>query len=64
MIHVAGIIRRHLENVLTYLTHRISNAVTEGLNAKIHMDQVLLPKVSRPRALQARDPLSLRQARS
>jgi transposase len=35
MIHVAGIIRRHLENVLNYLVHRITNAVTEGLNAKI-----------------------------
>ena len=35
MVHVAGIIRRHLENILTYLTHRITNAVTEGLNAKI-----------------------------
>lgn len=35
MIHAAGLIRRHLENVLTYLTHRITNAVTEGLNAKI-----------------------------
>lgn len=35
MIHVAGIIRRHLENVLNYITHRITNAVTEGLNAKI-----------------------------
>lgn len=35
MIHVAGIIRRHLENVLNYLNHRITNAVTEGLNAKI-----------------------------
>ena len=35
MIHVAGIIRRHLENVLNYINHRITNAVTEGLNAKI-----------------------------
>lgn len=35
MIHVAGIIRRHLENILNYLVHRITNAVTEGLNAKI-----------------------------
>src|SRR5688572_13750805 len=35
MIHVAGIIRRHLENILNYLHHRITNAVTEGLNAKI-----------------------------
>lgn len=35
MIQVAGLIERHLENILTYLTHRITNAVTEGLNAKI-----------------------------
>jgi transposase len=35
MVHVAGIVRRQLENILTYLTHRITNAVTEGLNAKI-----------------------------
>ena len=35
MIHVAGIIRRHLENVLNYINHRITNAATEGLNAKI-----------------------------
>jgi transposase len=35
MIHVAGIIRRHLDNILNYLNHRITNAVTEGLNAKI-----------------------------
>ena len=35
MIHVAGILRRHLENILNYLNHRITNAVTEGLNAKI-----------------------------
>jgi len=35
MIQVAGIIRRHLENVLTYVKYHITNAVTEGLNAKI-----------------------------
>jgi transposase len=35
MIHVAGVIRRHLENVLNYISHRITNGVTEGLNAKI-----------------------------
>lgn len=31
----ARMLQRHLENILTYLTHRITNAVTEGLNAKI-----------------------------
>src|SRR6266571_1603698 len=35
MIHVAGIIRRHLANVLNYITYPLTNAVTEGLNAKI-----------------------------
>ncbi|MDB4915168.1 MAG: hypothetical protein JWM95_2812 [Gemmatimonadetes bacterium] len=26
---------RHLKNILTYLTHRITNAVADGLNATI-----------------------------
>lgn len=35
MIEVAKLIARHWPNVLTYFTHRITNAVAEGLNAKI-----------------------------
>lgn len=35
MIEVARMIKRHLENLLTYLEHPITNAVTEGLNSKI-----------------------------
>src|SRR6266571_6426647 len=35
MIHVAGIICRHLANVLNYSPYPLTNAVTEGLNAKI-----------------------------
>lgn len=35
IITFAGIMARRLDNILTYLTHRITNAVTEGLNAKI-----------------------------
>ena len=35
MIAVARTLKRHLENLLTYLQHRITNAVTEGLNSKI-----------------------------
>jgi len=35
VIYFAGIVARRLENILTYLTHRITKAVTEGLNAKI-----------------------------
>jgi transposase len=28
-------LQRHLENLLTYLKHHITNAATEGLNSKI-----------------------------
>ncbi len=35
MKRVARMLRTHLENILTYLTHRITNALTEGLNFKI-----------------------------
>lgn len=35
MCYLARTLQAHLENILTYLTHRITNAVTEGLNAKI-----------------------------
>lgn len=35
LVEVAQMIKRHLPNLLTYLEHRITNAVTEGLNSKI-----------------------------
>lgn len=35
IVEVAKMIKRHLENILTYLKHRITNAVAEGLNSKI-----------------------------
>lgn len=35
VIAVAGMIRRHLANVMTYFRHRITNAVAEGINSKI-----------------------------
>jgi transposase len=35
VVEVAQMLRRHLENLLTYLRHHITNAVTEGLNSKI-----------------------------
>ena len=35
LVEVARLLQRHLENLLTYLEHRITNAVTEGLNSKI-----------------------------
>jgi transposase len=35
VIKAAKTINRHLKNILTYLKHRITNALAEGLNAKI-----------------------------
>ena len=35
MVQVAQMLKRHLDHLLTYLKHRITNAVTEGLNSKI-----------------------------
>jgi transposase len=35
IIKVAHMLKAHLENILTYLRHPITNAVTEGLNSKI-----------------------------
>ena len=35
MIKVAKMLKRHFENIITYLRHPITNAVTEGLNSKI-----------------------------
>lgn len=35
MIDAAKMIARHLPNVLTYFSHRISNAVAEGLSSKV-----------------------------
>jgi transposase len=35
IIKTARMIKRHLEDILTYLRHPITNAVTEGLNSKI-----------------------------
>jgi len=35
VVEAAQLIQRHLPNVMTYFTHRITNAVSEGLNSKI-----------------------------
>jgi len=35
LVEVAHMLKRHLENLVTFIRHRITNAVTEGLNSKI-----------------------------
>jgi transposase len=37
IIAAAKTLKRHLPNLLTYFTHRITNATTEGINSKIQM---------------------------
>jgi transposase len=36
LIDVAKMLKRHFENIVTYLKHRITNALIEGFNSKIH----------------------------
>jgi len=36
VLAAAALIKRHLHNVMTYFAHPITNAVSEGLNSKIH----------------------------
>ena len=35
MIAVAKMLAKHIDNILTYLKHRVTNAVSEGINSKI-----------------------------
>ena len=35
MVDVAKMMKRHLDNILTYLRHQITNAMMEGFNSKI-----------------------------
>ena len=35
MIEVARMLKRRLENIVTYLRHRITNAASESINAQI-----------------------------
>jgi len=43
---VAQMLQRHLPNVLTYFDHRITNAVSEGLNSKIRWCPTKLAAIS------------------
>ena len=35
IVKLAELVKRHIDNILTYCTHRITNAVAEGINSKI-----------------------------
>jgi transposase len=42
VLEVARTLQRHLPNILTYFEHRITNAVSEGLNSKIQAVKKML----------------------
>lgn len=51
MIENAPMIQRHLPNVLTFSAHRISNAVSEGLNSKIQTSEKMVCGFRNPEPL-------------
>ena len=57
MIKVARMLKAHLDNILTYLTHRVTNAITEGLNAKLRVDQIRRSWLSEPQCVHHGDPV-------
>jgi hypothetical protein len=64
VVEVAQMLKRHLNNLLTYLRHHITNAVTEGLNSKIQAIKSAARGFSQLPQLSNSDPLLLRKAQS
>jgi hypothetical protein len=63
MIVKARLLKRHLENILTYLQHRITNATAEDFNSKIQWIRLHAAGLPQPRELQDGDLLPLRGPR-
>ena len=42
MIRVKKLLQRHLNNILNYFKHRITNAASEGLNSKIQLYKAMV----------------------
>ena len=61
MIAVARTLKRRLDNILTYLRHRITNALTTSVNAQVEKVKRPGPRLSQPHALPDRHLLSLRR---
>lgn len=58
----ARMIKANVENILTYLTYRVTNAVAGGLNAKIRWVKYSAPRLPESRGIQDSDPLQLQWA--
>jgi transposase len=61
MVETARMLKRRLENILTYLRHRITNAASESLNSKIQWVKYTA-RGFRNKELPGRDLLPLRTA--
>ena len=59
----AKMLKRHLDSLLSYFRHRITNAVSEGFNSRIQSHQVRRSRLSQLRQLPHPHPLLLRQTR-
>jgi Transposase len=59
MIEVAGMLKRRLANIITYLKHPITNATSESINAKIQWAQVHGPRLPQQAQLHQRHLLPL-----
>jgi len=61
MRKVGGLIQRHLENILTFCRHRITNDVAEGAEQQDHGHQTEGLRLQEPGPLQDRHLLLLRR---
>ncbi|NQU14427.1 MAG: transposase [Desulfobacteraceae bacterium] len=41
IIQAAKTLKRHMNNIMTYFKHRITNATAEGINSKIQMVKMM-----------------------
>ena len=64
MAEVARLLKRHLENLLNYLRHHITNAVTEGLNSENPEHQIGSPGLPQLSKLPDSYSVFLRKAQS
>jgi transposase len=58
---VAGMLKRRFANIITYLKHRITNATSESLNAKIQWVKYTARGFRKQTELHQRDLLPLRR---
>jgi transposase len=65
MKKVAGLLKRRFENIITYLTHPITNATSESINAKIQWVKYTARGFDKPaRSIEKPKPLPYHSAKT